>query len=529
MISRINNFHFIIFLIFTCFLYGCASTGRLTGGPRDEEAPKLDTLLSAPMMATMVSQKQFEFLFDEFVEVRNAIQEVLISPPLTYIPKIIARGKKLVLQFNEKEKLKDSTTYVINFGNSIVDLNESNQLKNFTYVFSTGSIIDSLGVEGLVIDAITQKPLEDIAILLHDQLSDSVFMSRKPFYATRSIKDGIFKITNIKRDSFRLFAVKDENKSYTYNLGTEEMGFLPPLLLFDDTTKIYRCTIEVSNPLIDYKIFDNDNSNYGLLKQRWNTSIHQPPIIKTSSDSTSIFYDYVKDTVKIWYNTEVDTIDLDLGFTNQKYKVPTKSTKLKTFFIENLSYSGTLAFQDSIILKTSNPFKKIDKSLIQLIDTSGSNIQFDIKEVSFNRIYLTLGHNKSTLANLKLKRGAFVDIFDNLSDTANYNFTLIADDQTSEIDINLANLDSLINYKINFIDANDRVLSSYNSTGTSSFKIKKSRLRPEAYKIEVIEDQNTNGRWDPVNWWRKTQAERKKIINVDKLRENWTLETELQY
>jgi hypothetical protein len=418
---------------------------------------------------------------------------------------------------------------VVNFGNAIVDLNESNPLKNFSYVFSTGPVIDSLGVEGVVIDAVNKTPLEDITILLYDDLSDSVFLNKKPFYASKSSKDGEFKIKNVKRDSFRIFAVKDENKSYTYNMGTEQMGFLEPILVFDDTTKIYRCSLEVSMPAIDYKIFDSDQSKYGYIKQKWNTNIEKKPKIVSIKPLDTIFTEFDKDTVYVWYKTKGDTLSLDFGFTQQQYRVPAPSTSPKSLGISNTSFSNTLAYLDSVQLRFSHPILAVDTALIEFKDTSGINIRYQISQASFNRINIIINEDKSTMANLRIKKGAFVDIFGNKCDTAFYNFTLINDAKTAEIDIKVLGLDSSKYYQINFKDGNDNVLQSYIAEGVSSIIIKKGRLRPESYKVEVIEDTNKNGFWDPVNWWKKTQAERKKILNIDKLRENWTLETELEY
>ena len=132
--------------------YGCASGGQLTGGPKDTSPPVLDTLKSAPLQPLNYFPRRLEFFFDEFVQVKDPTKQVLVSPPLTYIPKVKERGKKVTFEFDPKEVLREDATYTINFGEAIVDFREGNKLSNFTYVFSTGDYIDSLSLKGRIIN-----------------------------------------------------------------------------------------------------------------------------------------------------------------------------------------------------------------------------------------------------------------------------------------------------------------------------------------------------------------------------------------
>ena len=51
------------------------------------------------------------------------------------------------------DTLQPNTTYAFNFGLSIEDNNEGNTYPFYRYVFSTGPVIDSLSVKGLVTEA----------------------------------------------------------------------------------------------------------------------------------------------------------------------------------------------------------------------------------------------------------------------------------------------------------------------------------------------------------------------------------------
>ena len=127
----------------------CGNQVPLTGGPRDESPPVLDTLESTRNNQIRFEKQPINLTFDEFVNLRDASKQILISPPLDKPPIINSRLKKVSVAFDEDEVLKENATYVINFGNSIVDFNEGNKLENYTFVFSTGDYIDSLSIKGL--------------------------------------------------------------------------------------------------------------------------------------------------------------------------------------------------------------------------------------------------------------------------------------------------------------------------------------------------------------------------------------------
>src|ERR1700688_4554072 len=135
----------LIFVVFSIF--GCASIQKPQGGPRDRTPPKL-LKATPPNMTRNFVEKEIKLDFDEYFNLKNPVQEISISPAQEKIPTYKVSKKSIVIDF--KDSLQKNTTYVINFGKAIADLNEGNVLPNFTYVFSTGPHIDSLSVSGNV-------------------------------------------------------------------------------------------------------------------------------------------------------------------------------------------------------------------------------------------------------------------------------------------------------------------------------------------------------------------------------------------
>ena len=132
------------------------------------------------------------------------------------VPTVTTKLKKLRFEFAEEEVLKEDATYSINFGDAVKDLTEGNPVPNFKFVFSTGDFIDSLKMEGTIVDALTGKPVEDVLYMLYKNLADSVVQTEKPFYFGKSDKTGTFTIENIKAGQYKAFALEDQDVNYLY-------------------------------------------------------------------------------------------------------------------------------------------------------------------------------------------------------------------------------------------------------------------------------------------------------------------------
>jgi len=114
-------------------MLGCAQVGTLTGGERDEDEPVLDLENSTPNKQLFFDDRTIELYFDEWISLKNPLKEIFISPPLDYPLKVEERGKKVIIEFNEEETLKEETTYQISLGKAIADLTEGNVFSGFTF------------------------------------------------------------------------------------------------------------------------------------------------------------------------------------------------------------------------------------------------------------------------------------------------------------------------------------------------------------------------------------------------------------
>ncbi|NOR33245.1 MAG: hypothetical protein GQ579_01050, partial [Bacteroidales bacterium] len=117
-------------------------------------------------------------------------------------------------------------------GNAIKDLHEGNILQNFEYVFSTGDILDSMSVMGILKYAENlEEPKDPISIMLYTDLMDSVPLIDVPLYVGRSNDSGVFSVNNLRPDVYKVFALKDGNNNFLFDLPTEEIAFLDTSLV----------------------------------------------------------------------------------------------------------------------------------------------------------------------------------------------------------------------------------------------------------------------------------------------------------
>ena len=137
----------------------CAKQGYPTGGPKDTEPPK--SLGTTPANESRhFAESQFYILFDEYVVLKNPDDNVLVSPPLKQKPEYTTKGKGVLVKLHDT--LQANTTYLFQFKEAIADFNEGNLLPSLEYVFSTSDYIDSMMVEGKVVEALTMENDKDV-------------------------------------------------------------------------------------------------------------------------------------------------------------------------------------------------------------------------------------------------------------------------------------------------------------------------------------------------------------------------------
>lgn len=204
------------------FSHSCANTTQApTGGVKDSIPPRIVKFSPAHMSVNVPTHgTTLTFTFDEYVTIKKA-SNIVLSPPQLRPPKSRLKGKSLVVTF--EEDLLPDMTYTLDFIDAIADNNEGNFFPGFTYVFSTGEVIDSMMVTGIVQDCNTLDPVKGITVMLYKDHSDSAVLKQRPFAVTKTDDWGFFCIRNIKDTSYRMYAVKDDNGNNIYDPSDKEL------------------------------------------------------------------------------------------------------------------------------------------------------------------------------------------------------------------------------------------------------------------------------------------------------------------
>ncbi len=200
------------------------------GGPKDVDPPIMIKAVPPNNSTNFIPRKSIVITFDEYIKLVDIFSELIISPPLENHAVATVKGTKVVVEL-PKEVSFDSTTYTISFGNAITDNNEGNILENFSYVFSLRDYLDSMSVEGRIVNSFDYKPSEErFVVMLYKNLNDSAPLLERPQYIDRTDDDGNFAINNVETGTYRLFALKDANANLIFDLPDEAIAYSDSLV-----------------------------------------------------------------------------------------------------------------------------------------------------------------------------------------------------------------------------------------------------------------------------------------------------------
>ena len=201
---------------------GCANIVPPSGGPRDSIPPY--AVYAKPKDSSRgIAPKEILISFNEYITT-NALQEQLIvSPNMKNNPLVDQRLNMVRIRLSDS--LNANTTYSLQFGNAIRDVNEGNIIQNYTYVFSTGAQIDTGKLYGKVRIAETGLVDSSLIAVLHPIDNDSAIFKDKPNYYTRINGQGVFEFKFLPDTDFNIYILPND---YTkkYDDSTKLFAFL---------------------------------------------------------------------------------------------------------------------------------------------------------------------------------------------------------------------------------------------------------------------------------------------------------------
>ena len=426
---------------------GCANIIPPTGGPRDSLPPKLISV--SPHDSTInFNSKTIVFNFDEYVNLDNAIQNIIISPPPKYNPVIDFKLRTVTIKI--KDSLQPNTTYLYDFGKAIKDINEGNILKNFSYVFSTGSYIDSLELNGNVVVAETGKPDSTLIVMLHKNQDDSAVINDRPKYVTRVDTAGRFTFRYLAPGTYKLYALKDEGGSKKYLSKSS-------LFAFNDKPVVIQ---QINQPVTLYAYTEKQEVKKPAAKAT-------APAKKEEKDKRLV----------VQANLPGNKLDL----------------------LENLE----IQFQ--------NRLKNFDSAKVHLKDGKFNDLAFQLLKDTSNKKFTisTRWIPDSPYAIILEKNFAEDSLGLKLLKDDTIKFRTKKETDYGEIRLRFRNLDLSKNPVLQFIQSN-AVKFSY---PLASNQLIKKLVAPGDYDLRILYDDNKNGVWDPGEFFIK-HIQPEKVVPV---------------
>lgn len=216
-----NNMQWLLFAVLA-IVCSCAKMGQPDGGWYDETPPAI-VRTSPADQGVNIKAKKINIYFNEYIQVDNPTEKVVISPPQIEQAEIKPSGKRIEVEL--KDSLKPNTTYTIDFSDAISDNNENNPLGNYTFTFSTGDHIDTMQVAGYVLNAENLEPIKGILVGLYNNLSDTIFTKEPMLRVSRTDSRGHFVIKGVAPGDYRIYALQDADNNYYFNQKSEQLAF----------------------------------------------------------------------------------------------------------------------------------------------------------------------------------------------------------------------------------------------------------------------------------------------------------------
>ena len=536
----------------------CASTKAApSGGPKDTIPPVV--VGAKPLENSTLfplDQGEIYIEFNEYVQLKDAFKNILLSPPQKKAVKTRIKGKGVVVTF--QEPLDSNQTYSLNFGNAIVDNNESNPLYGYSYSFSTGDIVDSLMFSGKVVDYETLFPLENAKVALYIDAKDSTVINDLPKAVAKTDKWGYFTLKNLKPVAYNIFAFSDDNNNNKYDQGSEKIAFLDstvtpvevmradaPQLKYYDPKDTSACLSRPSE--VELSLFAEKSRNQYI--KDYKRTARRAAYIKFSAQDTQIDsfsiaglkdeqiikqFNITNDSLVFWINEPgkvADTLELAVKyhktdssgilvpsveklrliapFEKKDEKKKDEANKLKF----KINADSKMVEQEGIVLEFTDPLieSKFD-SLSFIMSTPKqikSNVEYTVEQDSIEMNRYTIRPKTQFVSGndyeIKFPTGIFKDINGFVNDSTDTKITLPNSDNASSITLDITGVNA--RYIVELInDTRSTVYRKYVINGDSELVFP--YLDKGKYAIRITQDKNNNGLLDAGDLLSRKQPEK---------------------
>ena len=533
-------------IILAAFLAGCAKISSPTGGPRDTTPPKVVKMIPEDQTVRF-HDKHIRIFFDEYVTLNNPTTNVLISPPLAESPQYTLKGKSLIIKF--KDTLRANTTYNMVFSDCIRDYHENTPLSYFHYSFSTGDSLDDYMIRGTILDAKSLAPSKDFYVLLYKNTADSMPLTTKPDFVTKTLENGSFQFQNIKDGNYKIFALKDINADLLYNLPNEEIAFQEETVtayhaLPDSTTDSLKAALPIVT-LFSFTATDTiqklqryENPAAGVYVFPYKKAVNR--FTATPADNVLAYFERInetKDTIT-WYlkspmsdtttyyfdaDNHLDTVRLT-PYHEKQSTGRGRQNQTKKF---NVAFLNAGEHHMPLTLKFPYPIRPIDSFDVYVYSQHQSIkdtaiYRFSVPDSFVMHLPLPMTYQEKKSYSIMIPDSVFYGYNGITNDTLKVQFSAKSVKDYGTLIMSYELPEDGKPYIVTLWKGEHKIQED---RLTSSSTITYSYLNPDTYRVSAFCDENDNGMWDSGDYSSKRQPE--KVFAFPKnisIRAYWDLE-----
>ncbi|WP_268122871.1 Ig-like domain-containing protein [Roseivirga pacifica] len=494
-------------------LASCARVSSPTGGDEDEIPPTL--IRSVPEPNQLNYHGDVIMLeFDEMVQTNQIESNLIITPKIEGSFRTKVNKTTVTLTF--QEPLKDSTTYSLNFGNTIQDITNRNVPPNLSLSFSTGDYLDSLRITGSIVDLYSQDPIEDVLVTLYSDEDTTNILNGSASYYTKTDTAGLFTFNNLPSKNFRIYAVDDENGNSKADSDGEAYGFYPDTLKLNSNINNVNFSIQKLNTKDLRLISGRHFATYYELT--FNKAVDS---FKLVNPATAVYNQIAPDKIRFYQTTEA------IGDTTQMIFEATDSLRVTLLDTANYYFSESeiepKALTTEIFPKTSSlkPNQEIrlrfDKPIKDFLPDSAFYYIDSTNIVSLKNTAFAWNHNRTEITwpinitdyitepqqtlKLQLRPQTFISYDLDTTKLIEKPFTIANKDEAAIIRGSVTSTSD--NIIVQLLNASN--LNVISETTNKQFVF--DYLPAGKYMVRVIEDLNLNGKWDIGNILTNTPPE----------------------
>jgi len=508
---------FFLWLFASLILVSCARVGSPVGGAKDSIAPKMiGSNIDSARVGVSRNTKELRIDFDEYITLKDISKNLIISPPIQYTKIIPSSLGNKYLEIQWKDTLQANTTYNFNFGNSIVDLNESNVLPYFNFAFSTGEKLDDLYISGTITDALgNEKNSEgkdkNLVVGLY-QVKDTMNYRQKPYYISKADPDGYFELNYLTPGKYKVVGFDDENSNSIYDIGKESVAFQKEEINLEKSISGLKLKTFPSKKTAKYK--EMSISTGGVLMTFEGNP--EKVVVKKVGEKPAdykITHKSKSDSVKIWFDATKEnigaTVSENLKFS---YDIGSKQDTVSIFYKKPAKDEMTIANPFSNNLAPETDFRFSSNYIINKIQPENWKLESDsiaqdfaakISELDSTQVIVKSNFIIGKKYQLTVPKNTLSSFYNRSSESVRFDFEVAKAEDFGSFAAHLKNLPAQKFWIQLLNDKNEPAYQHY----TNQADVKFVNLKPGTYKLRILVDNNENGIWDSSDFANETMAE----------------------